>query len=396
MHLATLRPTQPAPVWTAVATGKLPYKSSVYSAARYAVPGSDQLLDLLPDFCFAQALVRLGLIQEEERASDAVRARPMWELLSRYGVTAGVIDWPLTYPAHGVNGYLITDEFLHRDPTSVLATVDEPPLAYPPDVVEEARKARLLAAPEQAIVFAAGPTAGIQHRDGQSAPALAFAADVAAEQIAQVLSEPGPCSSRPSAIPASMRSGTTTSVMPCRARLAMSQMKSGCAMGACWSSTTPISTASSDGDGGSWCGRSSSGCVGLRHGAAERGQAHARAARRRSRGQRESRTCARRFLDRVRQACGERQSSTRVGRRHRPDRAVLLRPADRARSRRLRANRHFHTQIFTERRPITFIPTMASRKSKVKVVGKSRPLTYCFIAVYSVSLRAALRGRQEL
>ena len=33
MHLATLRPTQPAPVWTAVATGKLPYKTSVYSAA---------------------------------------------------------------------------------------------------------------------------------------------------------------------------------------------------------------------------------------------------------------------------------------------------------------------------------------------------------------------------
>ena len=70
MHLATLRPTQPAPVWTAVATGKLPYKTSVYSAARYVVPGSDQPLDLLPDFCFAQALVRLGLIEEEG-------ARPM-------------------------------------------------------------------------------------------------------------------------------------------------------------------------------------------------------------------------------------------------------------------------------------------------------------------------------
>jgi hypothetical protein len=37
MHLATLRPTQPAPVWTAVATGKLPYKTTVYSAARYLV-----------------------------------------------------------------------------------------------------------------------------------------------------------------------------------------------------------------------------------------------------------------------------------------------------------------------------------------------------------------------
>jgi hypothetical protein len=190
MHLATLRPTQPAPVWTAVATGKLPFKSSIYSAARYVVPGSNQPLDLLPDFCFAQALVRLGLIQEEERASDAVRARPIWELLSRYGVTTGVIGWPLTYPAHGVNGYLITDEFLHRDPTSVLTSIGEPPLAYPADVIETARIARLMAAPEHAsVAFASGRTSGTQPREGQGAPALALAADAAAEQIGQVFSE---------------------------------------------------------------------------------------------------------------------------------------------------------------------------------------------------------------
>jgi hypothetical protein len=190
MHLATLRPTQPAPVWTAVSTGKLPFKSSVYSTARYVVPGSNQPLDLLPDFCFAQALVRLGLIQEEERASDAVRARPIWELLSRYGVTTGVIGWPLTYPAHGVNGYLITDEFLHRDPTSVLASTGEPPLAYPAELIETARMARLMAAPEHAsVAFAAGRISGTQPHEGQGAPTLALAADVAAEQIGLVFNE---------------------------------------------------------------------------------------------------------------------------------------------------------------------------------------------------------------
>ena len=187
MHLATLRPTQPAPVWTAVATGKLPFKTSVYSAARYVVPGSDQPLDLLPDFCFAQALVRLGLIEQEERASDAVRARPIWELLSGYGITAGVIDWPLTYPAHAVNGYLISDEFLHRDAASVMASLGEPPLAYPPDAAEEARIARQHAAPPgpASMAFAAQPGSGTRPREGQVTPAHALAADVAAEQIAQ-------------------------------------------------------------------------------------------------------------------------------------------------------------------------------------------------------------------
>ncbi len=192
MHLATLRPTQPAPVWTAVATGKLPYKTSVYSAARYVVPGSDQPLDLLPDFCFAQALVRLGLIEEEGRASDAVRARTIWELLSGYGITVGVIDWPLTYPAHGVNGYLISDEFLHRDAASLIASAGEPPLAYPPDAAEDARVARATVSPGPAsIVFTAQPppAPGIRPREGQVTPAHALAVDVAAEQIAGSLGE---------------------------------------------------------------------------------------------------------------------------------------------------------------------------------------------------------------
>jgi hypothetical protein len=185
MHLATLRPTQPAPVWTAVATGKLPYKTSVYSAARYVVPGSNRPLDLLPDFCFAQALVRLGLIEEQSRASDAVRARPIWELLSGYGITAGVIDWPLTYPAHGVNGYLISDEFLHRDQASVLASIGDLPLAYPPDAVEQASLARESASPGSAsIAFASQPPSGSPLSEGQIAPAHALAADSATEQIA--------------------------------------------------------------------------------------------------------------------------------------------------------------------------------------------------------------------
>lgn len=193
MHLATLRPTQPAPVWTAVATGKLPYKTSVYSAGRYVVPGSDQPLDLLPDFCFAQALVRLGLIEETGRASDVVRARPLWELLSGYGITAGVIDWPLTYPAHGVNGYLISDEFFHRDPASVVASMGEPPVAYPPGAAEEARLARQNAAPGPAsIVFAAQPASGAEPREGHVTPANALAADVAVEHIAASFGEMRP------------------------------------------------------------------------------------------------------------------------------------------------------------------------------------------------------------
>ena len=247
MHLATLRPTQPAPVWTAVATGKLPYKNGVYSAARYVVPGSDEPLDLLPDFCFAQALVRLGLIEEVDRTSDAVRARPIWELLSSYGISAGVIGWPLTYPAHGVNGYLISDEFLQRDAASVIASLkDEPPLASPPEALDEARVARMQprgrADPDRvrgpAIRDAAARGAGCavqrarRRRCGRPARA-------------GLRRECGRCSSRPFDTRASTRSATTTFATPSLARSATSPTKSGSSTAACSSSTTPTWTASS-------------------------------------------------------------------------------------------------------------------------------------------------------
>jgi hypothetical protein len=193
MHLATLRPTQPAPVWTAVATGKLPYKTGVYSAARYVVPGSEQTLDLLPDFCFAQALVRLGLIQEQDRAADSVRARTIWDLLSSYGISAGVIGWPLTYPAREIDGYLISDEFLNRDAASVLlSSRDEPPLAFPAEALDEARIARMAGGTAPAIAFAAQRTSGTQPREGPGPPSNAPAADAVAERLAQMFRENRP------------------------------------------------------------------------------------------------------------------------------------------------------------------------------------------------------------
>jgi hypothetical protein len=194
MHLATLRPTQPAPVWTAVATGKLPYKTSVYSAARYVVSRSTERLDLLPDFCFAQALVRLGLLAVEAPTAAAIKARPMWQLLDSFGITTGVIDWPVTYPARAANGYLVSDEFLRRNDPSVFASLhDEPPLAAPPEVLDLARAARARAAPgAPSVALVASRTFGTQPVEASPTAINPVAADAAAEQIAHDLAPSHP------------------------------------------------------------------------------------------------------------------------------------------------------------------------------------------------------------
>jgi hypothetical protein len=189
MHLATLRPTQPAPVWTAVSTGKLPYKTSVYSAARYIVPGSTVRLDLLPDFCFAQALVRLGVLAEENTTADAVKARALWQLLGSFGITTGVIDWPVTYPARAMNGYLISDQFLHHSNRVAFVSLrDEPPVVSPPDVLDLANAARLRATfEERSGAVGAERIFGTQPGDGMPAPMNPVTSDAVAEQIARDL-----------------------------------------------------------------------------------------------------------------------------------------------------------------------------------------------------------------
>lgn len=120
MHLATLRPTQPGPVWTAVATGKYPPKHGVLSASNYTFGGNAEPLELLPDHCFAQALVFLGFLREVPGSSASLRARPLWSILSSQGVPVGIVGWPLTHPVQPVLGFLVSDRFhlmahpLHR------------------------------------------------------------------------------------------------------------------------------------------------------------------------------------------------------------------------------------------------------------------------------------------
>lgn len=132
MHLATLRPTQPGPVWTAVATGKLPWRNGVRSAATYAPPGGGTAIDLLPDYCFAHALASFGLLSEHIHTSAALRAEPLWQLLGRAGLRSHVVRWPLTWPARPINGALISDQY-HRT-TEFTLRLDEPRTTFPPDL----------------------------------------------------------------------------------------------------------------------------------------------------------------------------------------------------------------------------------------------------------------------
>ena len=86
LHLATLRPTQAEPVWSAIATGRYPMYNGVRSAVIYRALGGTPI-QLLPDYCFAQALVTFGFLTEEPQTATDLLARPIWNILSDRGVT---------------------------------------------------------------------------------------------------------------------------------------------------------------------------------------------------------------------------------------------------------------------------------------------------------------------
>lgn len=112
MHVATIRPTQPGPVWAAVATGKLPFKNGIRSAARYYPLAGQEALELLPDYCFAHALVAFKFLREQFHGSQDWTAQPLWSLLGAQGIPVGIVNWSVTQPAREVRGFLVSDGFV--------------------------------------------------------------------------------------------------------------------------------------------------------------------------------------------------------------------------------------------------------------------------------------------
>jgi len=135
IDLATIRPTQPDPVWAAALTGMYPWKSGIRSAAAYYAWSDDRPVDLLPDHCFSHALVSLGIVRDVPNSSTAWRSRPLWNILSEAGVSVGVVRWPLSYPAQPVLGFMVADRF--HDLIGSALEFDR--AAYPADIVPMAR-----------------------------------------------------------------------------------------------------------------------------------------------------------------------------------------------------------------------------------------------------------------
>lgn len=156
VDLATIRPTQPDPVWVTVATGMYPSTSGVRSAARYYASNDRRGLDLLPDYCLSHALVHLGFVRDVPRVSEEWEARPIWGVLADAGISTGVVRWPLTHPAQPTRGFIVSDRF-HQFVGSV---AEFEHAGYPSDTLPSLQAASAESFAEVGPASAAAFTAG--------------------------------------------------------------------------------------------------------------------------------------------------------------------------------------------------------------------------------------------
>jgi hypothetical protein len=110
----------------------------VRGAAQYRPFSGDVRLEVLPDYLFTQALIRVGLLIEEPYSSASLEAMPLWRVAGRYGVRTGFIGLPLTHPADSPAGFIVSDRFHRRSDSA--AVLDARPAVSPPrlDVVARA------------------------------------------------------------------------------------------------------------------------------------------------------------------------------------------------------------------------------------------------------------------
>lgn len=162
IDLATTRPTQPNPVWTAVATGMYPASNGVRATARYYARNDPRGIGLLPDHSLSHVLVQLGFVRDVPVTAEGWGSRPLWSILSDAGMSAGVVRWPLTHPAPPTLGFVLSDRFHH-----VTESITEFPRAMSPQDIARTVQAGLPdPGGELPTGFAEGsPEAGALERD---------------------------------------------------------------------------------------------------------------------------------------------------------------------------------------------------------------------------------------
>ncbi len=129
-RLSSLQPSRHAALWTTLATGKYPFRHGVLGQRVFDAPFLPSTsLKLLP---LGMAFETWGTWDSGSPTdSRALRVRPLWEILSRLGMPAALVGWPVTSPPSTAIEVVLADQFFE--------TGGEAEFAHPVELAERAR-----------------------------------------------------------------------------------------------------------------------------------------------------------------------------------------------------------------------------------------------------------------
>ena len=198
---------------------------------------SDEALEVLPDYCFSHALVRVRLpARAAARQPRPDRAAALEPARRPRACRSASSNWSVTQPARDVRGYLVSDRFERRQDVGGRRREHRARLA----ARGAARGGRGGGGPGAARAGRAARAAGRRRRELIARPCARRSRARADRGRARRAATRA--ASRPCATNASTRSATTSSGTPCPGPSATCRTRSCSATAASWRPTTPRRT----------------------------------------------------------------------------------------------------------------------------------------------------------
>ena len=112
--LETYAPTLSPAIWTTLVTGRSPEQHGIHGFTRFKLPGINTPIDQFPihaglNFTLPRLLEALpgqSHVRVPYRGSDRL-VPALWETADAFGLSAGVFQWRVTWPAEPLDGFMV-------------------------------------------------------------------------------------------------------------------------------------------------------------------------------------------------------------------------------------------------------------------------------------------------
>lgn len=141
--LATLFPTFTSTIWSSISTGKSAQKHGVTSFLIWKFPWTGFTVPcfITPKITAEIKWMKTSIITEVPITNEFLDSTPIWLMLSDHGASVGTVNWWVSWPAHEVNGFVVTDHCLYNKTYEMLNFMQKegntPYDIYPQELLSE-------------------------------------------------------------------------------------------------------------------------------------------------------------------------------------------------------------------------------------------------------------------